>query len=344
MNKSSIKKFATSARKYLIESIKRQALIYGISKDKITPPTLSSDDAVIINGAVYSKEIKNQLYKLTNRLSQIGYESLIEEVAYTWFNRFIALRFMEINRYLPVNTLVLSSSIKGKIEPDILTDAFNLNLPIDKNKIYFFQDRKDTTGLYKYLIITLCNHLSKYLPFMFEKINNYTELLFPDNILSSQSFIRSMVDDIPEEDFTNVEIIGWIYQFYVSERNDEVQALLKKNIKVTKENIAPVTQRFTPKWIVKYMVENTIGSYWTSTYKNSSLNNLKYLIKPADQEEDVDKVISSITPPSINPEDIKVLDPAAGSGHILVYAFEVLYEIYKEAGYMPSSIPKLILA
>lgn len=343
MNKSSIKKFATSARISLIESIKRQALIYGISKDKITPPTISSDDAVIINGVVYSKEIKNQLVRLTNRLSQIGYDSLVEEVAYTWFNRFIALRFMEVNRYLPVNTLVLSSSIKGKTEPDILTDALNLNLPIDKNKVFFFQDRKDTLGLYKYLIIILSNHLSKYLPFMFEKINDYTELLFPDNILSSQSFIRSMVDDIPEEDFTNIEIIGWIYQFYVSERNDEAQALLSKNIKVSKEYIAPITQRFTPKWIVKYMVENTIGSYWTSTYKNSSLNNLKYLIKPAKQEEEVDKILSSITPLSINPEEIKILDPAAGSGHILVYAFEVLYEIYKEAGYMPSSIPKLIL-
>ena len=343
MNKSSVKKFATSARKSLIDSIKRQALLYGISKDKIISPTLSSDDAVIINGKVYPKETKEQLSKLTARLSRIGYDNLIEEVAYTWFNRFIALRFMEVNRYLPINTLVMSSSQKGKTEPDILADALKLNLPLNKDKIYFYLDRKDSASLYKYLIITLCNYLNKYLPFMFENINDYTELLFPDNILSSQSFIRSMVNDIQKEDFTQVEIIGWIYQFYVSERNDEVQALLKKNIKVTKENIAPITQRFTPKWIVKYMVENTIGSMWTSTYKNSKLTNLKYLIKPADQEEEVNKILSLVTPSSINPEDIKVLDPAAGSGHILVYAFEILYEIYKEAGYMPSSIPKLIL-
>jgi type II restriction/modification system DNA methylase subunit YeeA len=343
MNKSAIKKFATSARKSLIESIKRQVLLYGIKKDKVDKPDYQSDDAVIINGIVYPKEVKDQLSKLTHRLNTIGYESLIEEVAYTWFNRFIALRFMEVNKYLSVNTLALSSSTKGKSEPDIITDALKLNLPVDKEKIYYYQDKKDTNSLYRYLIITLCNHLNKYLPFMFERINDYTELLFPDNILSSQSFIRSMVDDIPIEDFTQVEIIGWMYQFYVSERNDEVQALLKKNIKVTKENIAPITQRFTPKWIVKYMVENTIGSLWTSTYKQSSLNDLKYLIKPAEQEDEVNKILSSITPSSISPEEIKILDPAAGSGHILVYAFELLYEIYKEAGYMPSSIPKLIL-
>jgi len=343
MNKSVIKKFAISARKSLIESIKKQALIYGIKRDKIENPDYSSDDAIIINGVVYSNEIKSQISKLKHRLQVIGYANLIEEVAYTWFNRFIALRFLEVNKYLPVNTLVLSSSVKGKSEPDIITDALKLNLPIDKEKIYYYLDRKDSNSLYKYLIITLCNHLNKFLPFMFERINDYTELLFPDNILSSQSFIRSMVEDIPQEDFTQVEIIGWIYQFYVSERNDEVQALLKKNIKVTKENIAPITQRFTPKWIVKYMVENTIGSYWTSTYKESSLSNLKYLIKPAEQTDEVNEVLSSITPSSINPESIKVLDPAAGSGHILVYAFEILYQIYKEAGYMPSSIPRLIL-
>ena len=343
MNKSAIKKFATSARKSLIDSIKKQALIYGIKKDKIDKPDYSSDDAVIINGIVYPKEIKDQIAKLISRHSAIGYDNLIEEVAYTWFNRFIALRFMEVNKYLPVNTLALSSSVKGKSEPDIITDTLKLNLPIDKEKIYYYQDKKDTSSLYKYLIITLCNHLYKYLPFMFEKINDYTELLFPDNILSSQSFIRVMIKNIPEEDFTQVEIIGWMYQFYVSERNDEVQALLKKNIKVTKDNIAPITQRFTPKWIVNYMVENTIGSYWASTYKESSLNVLKYLIKPAVQEDEVNKILLSITPSSINPEDIKVLDPSAGSGHILVYAFEILYQIYKEAGYMPSSIPKLIL-
>ena len=262
MNKSAIKKFATSARKSLIDSIKKQALIYGIKKDKIDKPDYSSDDAVIINGIVYPKEIKDQIAKLISRHSAIGYDNLIEEVAYTWFNRFIALRFMEVNKYLPVNTLALSSSVKGKSEPDIITDTLKLNLPIDKEKIYYYQDKKDTSSLYKYLIITLCNHLYKYLPFMFEKINDYTELLFPDNILSSQSFIRVMIKNIPEEDFTQVEIIGWMYQFYVSERNDEVQALLKKNIKVTKDNIAPITQRFTPKWIVNYMVENTIGSYW----------------------------------------------------------------------------------
>ena len=343
MDKTSIKKFAIYARKTLIDSIKKQALSYGISKENTLSPTFSSDDAVIINGKVYSKEIKDQLKDLTTRLSNIGYDNLIEEVAYTWFNRFIAIRFMEVNRYLPINTLVLSSSVRDKTEPDILTDALKIDLSLDKDKIYFYQDRKDSNGLYKYLVIALCNHLNKCLPFMFERINDYTELLFPDNILSSNSFIRKMVDDIPEENFTQVEIIGWLYQFYVSERNDEVQALLKKNIKVTKENIAPITQRFTPKWIVKYMVENTIGSMWTSTYKNSKLTNLKYLIKPADQEEEVNKTISSITPGSINPEDIKVLDPAAGSGHILVYAFEILYEIYKEAGYAPSSIPELIL-
>jgi hypothetical protein len=268
----------------------------------------------------------------------------MEEVAYTWFNRFIALRFMEINDYLPTGVRVLSSLDPNRAEPDIIREALNVDLAVDRKGIYDFQDRNDSEGLFKYLLIHQCNALNTILPFMFETISDYTELLFPSNLLQEGSVIRDLVTSIPEEDWKEVEIIGWLYQYYISEKKDEVFADLKKNKKITKENIPAATQLFTPKWIVQYMVENSLGRLWLESHPNEELKaQWKYYLEEAEQEPEVQQQLDALKKPDLNPLDIKALDPCCGSGHILVYAFEVLYEIYKSYGYMEEDIPKLIL-
>src|SRR5690606_34957394 len=208
-------------------------------------------------------------------------------------------------------------------------------------------DDNDTEALYRYLLVKQCNALKEILPGLFEKIEDYTEILLPSNLLGEGSVIRRLVDDIPEEDFKDqVEIIGWMYQYYISEKKDEVFEGLKKNIKISKENIPAATQLFTPDWIVKYMVENSLGRLWLEGHPDEELKSKwKYYLEEAEQEPEVQKQLEEIRSKSrnIRPEDIKVLDPAMGSGHILVYAFDVLYDIYKSAGYSERDIPRLIL-
>jgi type II restriction/modification system DNA methylase subunit YeeA len=343
MNKSAIKNFAVSARKKLIEQVMQKAFQIGITAKSITELKQEAGH-IILNNIPQEKGFKLQRDKLIKEIEQKGYDQVMEEVAYTWFNRFIALRFMELNDYLSTGVRVLSSLDPNRAEPDIIREALNIDLAVDRALIYDFQDRNDSEGLYKYLLIHQCNDLNTILPFMFETISNYTELLFPSNLLQDGSVIRDLVTSIPEEDWKEVEIIGWLYQYYISEKKDEVFANLKKNKKITKENIPAATQLFTPKWIVQYMVENSLGRLWLESHPNEELKaQWKYYLEEAEQEPEVQIQLEALKNPDLNPLDIKVLDPCCGSGHILVYAFEVLYEIYKCYGYMEDDIPKLIL-
>lgn len=347
MDKTAIKNFAVWARKKLIEDIKQKAYEIGITEKEIKEPQVSTSDTMIIGDRTLNKAEMEQRKSLISRINEKGFNNVIEEVAYTWFNRILALRFMEVNEYLPTGVRVLSSIELGKKEPDIIKEALNINLDIDRELVYKLQDDNDTEALYRYLLVKQCNDLNEILPGLFEEIEDYTEILLPSNLLAEGSIIRQLVDSISEDDFKDqVEIIGWMYQYYISEKKDEVFAGLKKNIKITKENIPAATQLFTPDWIVKYMVENSLGRLWLEGHPNEELKSKwKYYLEEAEQEIEVQKQLEEIRAKSkdIRPEDIKVLDPAMGSGHILVYAFDVLYDIYKSAGYSERDIPRLIL-
>lgn len=346
MNKSALKNFAIEARRELIQKIESKALKIGITEDKIKKAEIESSDAIYIDGKQLSGLEKKQREKLVGRIREIGYRRVIEEAAYTWFNRFTALRFMEVNNYLPTRVRVLSSSNPDNTEPDIIKEALNVDLDVDKEFVYELKLDGKTEELFKYLIIKQCNSLHKILPFMFETIEDYTEILFPEGILSKDSFLRKMTDtsEIPESDWEQVEIIGWLYQYYISEKKDQVFADLKKNIKISKENIPAATQLFTPNWIVRYMVENSLGRIWLESYPDSPLKSeWKYYLDEAEQEEEVKKKLEEIRYKNVNPEEVTFLDPCCGSGHILVYAFDVFYSMYLEKGYIPHEIPKLIL-
>lgn len=352
MNKSAIKNFAVNARRKLIDAVSQKAYGLGISIDEIKEieEVPNGSRIKINNDYVYLTDIETEhREKLIEQIEYKGYEQVMEEVAYTWFNRIIAIRFMEVNDYLPTRIRVLSSEDENKVEPDAVTEALDLvdELNLDTEKIYNYQDNNDTEGLFKYIFIKQCNALGKIMPVMFEKIQDYTELLLPDNLLVEGSVIRDLISDIEENDFKDqVEIIGWLYQYYISEKKDEVFAGLKKNKKITKENIPAATQLFTPDWIVKYMVENSLGRLWLEGHPNDELkSSWKYYLEEAEQEPDVENELEKIREDSkkLSPEDITVLDPAMGSGHILVYAFDVLYHIYLSAGYSEREIPRLIL-
>lgn len=337
MNKSAIKKFAVQARNKLKNEIDQKAYEIGIEEDKIH----SLENNAQIHGRTLNSTEINQRNKLIKEIEQKGYEQVIDEVAYTWFNRFVALRFMEVNNYLPTGVRVLSSKTDGKIEPDIIQEALNIDLDIEAETVHQFEDDNDTNRLYRYLLIKQCNSLNDIMPFIFEKIADYTEILLPNVLLKEGSVIRNLVESIDNEDWQEVEIIGWIYQFYISEKKDEV---FSSSGKVKKEEIPAATQLFTPDWIVRYMVENSLGRYWLESNANDSLKDKwEYYLEEAEQDPEVKEELEKIRDRNINPEEITFLDPAAGSGHILVYAFEVLHDIYKSSGYMESSIPQLIL-
>ena len=352
MDKSAIKNFATSARNKLIEGVIQKAYEFGISDKEIKEvENLPDGSRLEINNEYkyLTNSEANNREKLIEQIESKGFSQVIEEVAYTWFNRIIAIRFMEVNDYLPTGVRVLSSEETSKTEPDAVTNAHELieELELNRDIVFKYQDNNDSEGLFKYILIKQCNELGKIMPVMFEKIEDYTELLLPDNLLVEGSVVRDLVSNISEEDFKEqVEIIGWLYQYYISEKKDEVFADLKKNKKITKENIPAATQLFTPDWIVKYMVENSLGRLWLEGHPNEELqSSWKYYLEEAKQEPDVEKELEKIRIESKNlsPEDITVLDPSMGSGHILVYAFDVLYQIYLSAGYSERDIPRLIL-
>lgn len=250
MNKNAIKKYAIWARRELIERVSQRAMIYGI-----TPKEVGHPDADSVNGHLLSQTEKKQRQALIRNIQAKGYAQVMEEVAYTWFNRFAALRFMEVNGYLPSHVRVFTNDA-GEFKPQILAEAIHLELDgLDMKKVYALENENQSEELFKYLLIVQCNALNSILPGMFQKIDDYTELLLPDYLLREGSVIEQMVTTIPEDDWTDqVQIIGWLYQYYNTEPKDKVFADLKKNIKITKENIPAATQLFTPDWIVHYMV------------------------------------------------------------------------------------------
>ena len=332
MNKTAIKNFAVEARVQLIEAVKQRAYEYEITEDGENRADLES-----IGGHVLSAQVKEQRRELISQIQHKGYTQVMEEAAYTWFNRFIALRFMEVNSCLPSKVRVFTDE-NGAFKPEILKQAMSVELDgLDKNKVLQLLDAQANEELYKYLLITQCNELNRSLPEMFETISNWTELLFPANLLRSDSVLDRMVTEILEEDWQDaVQIIGWLYQYYNTELKDDTFSKLKKNIKITKERIPAATQLFTPDWIVRYMVENSLGRLWLEGHPDAELHDgWKYYLDEAEQEPEVEAQLAKLREEykAIKPEEIKVIDPCMGSGHILVYAFDVLMQIYTSAGW-----------
>lgn len=297
-------------------------------------------DIAIIGGRPFPRNIAGPRRALEDRIHRDGFNQVMEAVAYTWFNRFMALRYMEIHGYLEHGFRVLSNPGGGPI-PEILEQAAKVELSgLDKSKVIELKlDGTKDSELYRMLLVAQCNALHAAMPFLFERINDETELLLPDNLLHSDSLIRKLVTEIDDEDWREVEIIGWLYQFYISEKKDQVIGKVVKS-----EDIPAATQLFTPRWIVKYMVQNSLGRMWLNTYPQSSLRQkMEYYIEPAAQTEDVQAQIKAITPATLNPELMTFLDPASGSGHILVEAYDIFKEIYLERGYSSKDFPRLIL-
>src|SRR5699024_5986141 len=249
-----------------------------------------------------------------------------------WFNRIIAIRYMEVNNYLPDRVNVLSSS-SGKNEPDILLQYETMNLDVGSKEINILIQRGENEQAYRKLFVAQCNSLNKVLPTLFEKINDYTELLLPDYLLDSEFIISKLVSNKElTESFNKVEVIGWLYQYYNSEPKDKVYAKLKRNGKVLKEEIPAVTQLFTPKWVVKYLVENSLGQLWLEANPSSELKNqMHYFVNPAEQDKSVIDQLNSLKYKEVDLENLKVIDPCVGSVHMLIHAFDLLYEVYIES-------------
>lgn len=330
MNKTAIKNYAIWARNELIERVTRKAFEYEVKKD-IKP----DENMDVINGKVLTEDERKQRKGLIKAVEDKGFDQVIEEVAYTWFNRFIALRFMEVNNYLPRRVRIFTNE-NNEFKPQILDEAMNIELEgLSKEEIYNLLQSNDRQELYKQLLIATCNDMGNYLPGMFTNINDYKVLLFPDNLLNQDSVVGRLISDIDEDSWVDtnigseasngITIIGWLYQYYISEKHDQVINILKGTVKKT--DIPAATQLWTTDWVVRYMVDNSLGRYWIERNPDSPLKEkLAYLATSKTGE-------LPIVNERINPEDITFLDPCMGSGHILVYAFDVLMEIYKECGY-----------
>jgi type II restriction/modification system DNA methylase subunit YeeA len=326
MDTSKLKKFAQFARRQLREQVTAKLKLV-LAQD--SPARRESPEAV---------------QKLEGQIKACSKDQVIEQVAYTWFNRFCALRFMDVNRY---NRIGVVSPAEGQFQPEILAEA---KMGYVDEEMVPEQTRKQIFALldgsapspepqaeaYPLLVVAVCNDYHRIMPYLFERIDDYTELLMPDDLLSGNSILAYTREAMTPEACEDVEVIGWLYQFYISEKKDEVFAALKKNKKITPENIPAATQLFTPHWIVRYLVENSLGRLWMLNRPQSKLiDQMDYFIKPEQVETDFLKVSS--------PEELKICDPACGSGHMLTYAFDLLYAIYEEEGYEPTEIPEKIL-
>ncbi|MED1740151.1 BREX-1 system adenine-specific DNA-methyltransferase PglX [Bacillus swezeyi] len=342
MHKSALKTFAMNARRELLKKVEAKAMQIGFTEDNIKKADIESSDAIFIDGRHLLKEEKDQRDKLIDRINQIGFKQVMEEVAYTWFNRFTALRFMEVNDYLPTKVRVLSSTNAGSTEPDMMKEALSLDLDLNKEYVYELKMNNNSEELFKYLIIKHCNDLNRYMPFMFETIDDYTEILFPEGLLATDSFLRYMTNTelIPEDNWKEIEVIGWLYQYYIADEKDRV---FKEKKKYKAKEIPFATQLFTPDWIVRYMVQNSLGRYWVEAHPEHQglISDWEFYLEH-EQENFQDKIAPYVNK-DMNVEDIKCFDPAMGSGHILVYAFDVFYEIYSKCGYMEREIPRLII-
>lgn len=339
MNTSNIKKYAPAARKDFIAAITKQAEKYGISAKVIAPMEIKGDLALIA-GKPFPAAIATPRNALVKAVEQQGFSQTIEQVAYSWFNRLCAIRYMELHDYLSHGRRVLSHPEHAS-GYQILDDCLDIELlGVDQALVRELKlDGTKDEQLYRELLLAQCHALHTAMPFLFEAVNDQTELLLPENLTKTDSLIHDLVTEIPEEDWQSVEIIGWLYQFYISEKKDQVIGKVVKN-----EDIPAATQLFTPNWIVKYMVQNSLGAQWLATYPESPLKaQMEYYIEPAEQTDEVNSQLKASTPESLNPEELTLIDPASGSGHILVEAYDLFKAIYLERGYRKRDIAQLIL-
>jgi hypothetical protein len=339
MDRTKLKNYAPKARREFIEAMTERAAFYGLTADK-TEPIVEKGDVAVIGGRSFPIAVARKRKSLEDRIKRYGFQQTMEAMAYTWFNRLVAIRYMELHGYLDHGYRVLSHP-DGKPTPEILDHAEHVDFQgLKKDRVIDLKLAGNQEGeLYRLLLTAQCNALHTAMPFLFERIDDETELLLPANLLNSDSVVRKLVNEIDEDDWQEVEIIGWLYQFYISEKKDEVIGKV-----VASEDIPAATQLFTPNWIVKYLVQNTLGRQWLATYPDSPLRQqMEYYIEPAEQALEVQEQLKAITPTSLNPEELTLLDPACGSGHILVEAYDLFKAIYQERGYRAKDIPALIL-
>ena len=345
MNTSSIKNYAPKARTAFIAAMTKRAALFGIRESSIPSmgiaPVEQKGDLALIGERAFPASIIRPRAALVKKVEQLGFAQAMEQAAYSWFNRLCAIRYMELKDYLGHGRRVLSAANGSATAPQILDDCLDIELPgLDKQRIAELKlDGTKDEELYRELLLAQCHALHQAMPFLFETVDDATELLLPDNLTKTDSLIRELVSAIPEEDWANIEIIGWLYQFYISEKKEQVIGKVVKS-----EDIPAATQLFTPNWIVKYMVQNSLGAQWLATYPHSPLKvQMEYYIEPAEQTDEVKTQIAAITPESLNPEELTLIDPASGSGHILVEAYDLFKAIYLERGYRQRDVAQLIL-
>jgi len=339
MDHTQLKNYAPDARKAFIEACRSQAARLGITAEGNATPDIQGD-VLLVGGSAFPKAVAKGREALVRRVKAQGFDATIDAIAYTWFNRFVAIRYMELHGYLDHGYRVLSHP-GGDPRPEVLEHAADIELTgLDRDQVVTLKlDGSKDEELYRLLLLAQCNALHQAMPFLFEKIGDETELLLPANLLHSDSLIRQLVEQVDEALWQEIEIIGWLYQFYISEKKDEVIGKVVKSA-----DIPAATQLFTPNWIVKYMVQNSLGAQWLATYPNSPLKGqMEYYIEPAEQTDEVNAQLAAITPSQLNPEELTLIDPASGSGHILVEAYELFKTIYLERGYRQRDVPRLIL-
>ncbi|QFS18804.1 BREX-1 system adenine-specific DNA-methyltransferase PglX (plasmid) [Acinetobacter indicus] len=347
MNTSNIKKYAPQARNDFIAAMRKQAAKYGITADSILPAE-QKGDLLLIGDQVFPLSIMKSREKLIKRIQTSSFEQTIDYIAYSWFNRLCAIRYMECKGLLDHGRRVLSSADGSAGLPQILEECLDIELPgLDASRVAELKlDGNKDEELYRELLLAQCHALNQVMPLLFEQVSDESELLLPDNLTKTDSLIRDLVSSIPEEDWSDVQIIGWLYQFYISEKKDQVIGKVVKS-----EDIPAATQLFTPNWIVKYLVQNSVGRLWMMAQPDSTLaSEWEYYIQPAEQTDEVNAQLKQLIDvrisedgDTLNPESITVLDPACGSGHILVEAYDCLKAIYLERGYRSRDIPRLIL-
>ena len=352
MDKVALRNFAVNAKEKMEDDIKRKLKLMGITEKGIGEETVKEDDYLKINGQEFNEKEVRQREKIIEVLKTRGknedfkkcFNEFVEEIAYTWFNRIIAIRFMEVNDYIPDGIRILSSDRENDREPQIIREVFDTDLKFsndEKNNVYKLKEENKIEELFKFLFIKKCNKLNEILPELFEEAEDYSELLLPISINDEEGILRKLVDEVPEESFDvekegQIEVIGWLYQYYNEEKKKEVDLKTKKGKKVEQDDIPAKTQLFTPKWIVKYMVENSLGNLWLEGHPNENLEEKwKFLVKGEKQEEEIEKKLEKLNEnyKEMKLEEIKIIDPCMGSGHILVYAFDVLMDIYLNLGY-----------
>lgn len=348
MNTNNLKKVAPRARTAFIKAITARAGEFGITAKGVSAPTVSGD-VLQVAGFTHPARFAPAITRLQERVANEGFAQLIEQMAYTWFNRFCAIRFMELKSeegYLEHGVRLLSHPTQPQgfevldRAPEVIESLMGEGVSLDKSALLeLMLAGNEQEALFRELLLGQCHRLHQAMPFLFEAIDDETELLLPTGLTRTDAFWRELVDGIPEEDWTQVEVIGWLYQFYISEKKEQVIGKVVKS-----EDIPAATQLFTPNWIVQYLVQNSVGRYWLQTYPDSPLQQaMPYYVASGEQPDEVLAEFAQMTPASIEPESIKVLDPACGSGHILVEAYNLIYRIYEERGYRSRDIPQLIL-